>query len=79
MLSNPYLSKGTAKSDAKIHAEQNGLTKFMLMVDLENRRYHFCDEDTNPEPKMIVFSKFKFSKGKWLEKAPLRKESRKGA
>lgn len=78
MLSNPYPTKGTAKSGAKDHAEENKLTKFMLMVDLEKRQYHFSDDKINPEPKMIVFAKYEFKKGKWLEK-PLSKAARKGA
>lgn len=79
MLSNPYPTKGTAKNSAKNYAEENGMTKFILMVDLENRKYHFSDEEIKPESKMIVFGRFNFKKGKWLEKTLLRKESRKGA
>ena len=78
MLSDPYPSKGTARSDAKIHAEQNGLNKFSLMVDLENRQYHFSDEEIKPESKMIVFGRYELSKGKWLEK-PITKATKKGA
>ena len=78
MLSNPYPTKGTARSDAKIHAENNNLKEFILMVDLENRQYHFSDEEIQPESKMIVFGRYKLSKGKWLEK-PLTKAARKGA
>ena len=78
MLSNPYPTKGTARSDAKIHAESNNLKEFILMVDLESRQYHFSDEEIQPESKMIVFGRYKFCKGKWLEK-PLTKATRKGA
>lgn len=78
MLSDPYPTKGTAKSNAKIHAEQNGLPRFMLMVDLEKRQYHFSDEKINPDPKMIVFAKYELKKGKWLEK-PLAKAAKRGA
>lgn len=79
MLSNPYPSKGTAKSSAKDHAEQNGINTFILMVDLENRQYHFSDEEIKPGCKMIVFAKYKRSKGKWVEKPLLRAKSKKGA
>ena len=79
MLSDPYLTKGTARSAAKLHAEQNGLTTFTLMVDLENRQYHFSDEEIKPGCKMIVFGRYKLSRGKWLEKPLLREKSRKGA
>lgn len=79
MLSNPYPTKGTAKSSAKIYAEDNGLKKFILIVDLENRQYHFSDEEIKPGCKMIVFGRYKFNKGKWLEKPLLREKSKKGA
>ena len=79
MLSTPYPTKGTAKGDAKIHAEQNGLKEFVLVVDLENRQYHFSTEEVKPSSKMVLFGRYKFSKGKWLEKPLLRKESKKGA
>jgi len=78
MLSDPYPSKGTARSDAKIYAAQNGLTNFILLVDVENRKYHFSNEKIKPESKMIVFGRYKFSKGKWLEK-PLAKDVKKEA
>jgi len=78
LLSTPYSSKGTARSGAKELAEKNGWTKFMLLVDLKERQYHFSDESKNPEPKMIVFAKYEFKKGKWQEK-PLAKTTKKGA
>ena len=77
MLSNPYPTQGTARSSGKIHAEANGVKEFILMVDLENKQYHFSAEEVEPESKMIVFGRYKFNKGIWLEK-PI-KAAKKGA
>lgn len=77
MLSNPYPTKGTARSSAKIYAEENGLKEFILVVDLVDKQYHFSNEEIKPESKMIVFGRYKFNKGKWLEK-PI-KAAKKGA
>jgi hypothetical protein len=73
MLSNPYQSKTTAKKAAKSHAQDHGLTKFSLIVDIEKKQYFFSDEDKAPELKMIVFGKFQIIKGKWRDRTPLRK------
>ena len=73
MVSNPYPSKGTARSAAKEHAEKNGLNKFILMVDLNKRQYHFSVEDKAPDPKLIVFARYKLSKGKWQDRPVLAK------
>ncbi|AIF52024.1 hypothetical protein [Pelosinus sp. UFO1] len=73
MISNPYPSKGTAKSGAKVYAANKGLTKFILIVDPEKKWYLFSDEDKAPEAKMIVFGRFQLVKGKWRDKTPLAK------
>lgn len=73
MLSNPYSSKGTAKSGAKVYAEHKGLTKFILVVDIEKKQYFFSDEDKAPDNKQIVFGRFQIIKGKWRDKTPLGK------
>jgi len=73
MISIPYPSKGTARSAAKEHAEENGLKNFILMVDLEKRKYHFSDEEKAPDPKLIVFARYKLSKGKWQDRPVLAK------
>lgn len=73
MLSNPYPSKGTAKSGAKVYAAHKGLTKFFLILDIEKKRYYFSDEESAPKAKMIVFGRFQLVKGKWRDKTPLGK------
>ena len=73
MVSCPYPTKGTARSAGKVYAENNGLKDFILMVDLEARQYHFSDEDKAPDPKLIVFARYKLSKGKWQDRPVLAK------
>lgn len=73
MLSKPYPSKGTAKSAAKLYAQQHKLTQFLLMLDLDQRKYHFSDQEKDLESKLIVFARYKFVKGRWQDKTPLAK------
>lgn len=72
MLSKPYPSKGTAKGAAKVHAQENGITKIALALDLEKRQYYFTDEDKAPK-ELITFARLELVKGKWRDKTPLGK------
>ena len=73
MISNPYPTKGTAKSAAKVYAQENGIKKFLLMLDLDKRQYHFSDQEKDRESKLITFARYELVKGKWRDKTPLGK------
>ncbi|WP_094607761.1 hypothetical protein SPSIL_008740 [Sporomusa silvacetica DSM 10669] len=78
MISNPYPTKGTAKSAAKVYAQENGIKKFLLMLDLDKRQYHFTDQEKDRESKMIVFARYALIKDKWRDKSPLGKVASRG-
>ncbi|TWH49617.1 hypothetical protein [Sporomusa sp. KB1] len=72
MISKPYPTKGTAKSAAKVCAQENGIKKFLLMLDLDKRQYHFSDQELK-DSKLIVFARYALIKDKWRDKTPLGK------
>ena len=78
MLSNPYPTKGTAKNAAKVYAQENGIKKFLLMLDLDQRQYHFSDQEKDPSSKLIVFARYALIKDKWRDKSPLGKVTKGG-
>lgn len=73
MLSKPYPSKGTARNAAKEQAKESGFKKFILLLDLDKRQYHFSDQEKDRESKLIVFARYELVKGKWRDKSPLGK------
>lgn len=79
MLSNPYSTKGTARSAAKIFAQENAITKIALALDIEERVYFFTDELKGHKDKMIIFARYELVKGKWREKPLFGKEKRRKA
>ena len=78
MISKEYPSKGTARNAAKEYATKNGITKFLLMLDLDKRVYHFSDQEKPKESKLIVFARYELIKGKWRDKTPIGKVTTSG-
>jgi hypothetical protein len=77
LLSKPYPSKGTARSAAIEQAEKSGFRKFVLLIDLVNRVYHFADQE-DEDSKLIPFARYEHVKGKWHDKTMLGKAVSKG-
>jgi hypothetical protein len=73
MISAPYPSKGTAKADAKLYAQANGIKKISLLIDAGNRQFHFSDGEQ--PSNMLVFAKIEQRGGKWQDKVPGRKNA----
>lgn len=72
MISTPYPSKGTAKAGAKRYAQENGIKKITLLIDAENRQFHFSDEEKAAAgSKMLIFAKMEQRGGKWQDKLPI--------
>ena len=71
MISTPYPTKGTACAAAKVHAKATGIKKFMLLLDLDKRQYHFSDREKSKESKLIPFARYELIKGKWRDKTML--------
>ncbi|MCM0760483.1 hypothetical protein M7775_18170 [Sporomusa sphaeroides DSM 2875] len=71
MISKDYPSKGIARNAAKEYATQNGIAKFLLLLDMDERQYHFSDQEKPIESKLIVFARYELIKGKWRDKTPL--------
>lgn len=70
MISAAYPTKGTACDAAKKYAEQNKITSFLLLLDFDQRKYHFSDQELPTDSKLIVFGRRKLIKGKWQDKMP---------
>lgn len=75
MVSEGYQTKGQAKAAAKAFAEETGIKRVSLYLDLEQRQYHFASGGDGTE-KLFEFASYEKVKGKWVEREPRKKKGR---
>lgn len=69
MLSNPFQTRTAAEEAAKEYAQENKITKFILILNPKEGSFLFSDQDQAPT-KTIAFKKLRLIKGKWRDRTP---------
>lgn len=73
MVSEAYPTKGTARNAAIEQAKESGFKKFILLLDMDKRQYHYSDQEKDKESNLIPFARYEQKKGKWQDKTMLGK------